>query len=124
MKNKFENLLESSNISGNKTNHFFMQKCLTPKSRLHRTKMREVCEWLKDNNYNFKNEAIFKGRQGRGDIVTDFLPFRIEGKIGSVIEIVNTEKEASITKKKTHYPSELNLIIISATEKFDERLLK
>ena len=124
MKNEFENLIDSSNLSGNKTNHFFIQKCKTPKSRMHRRRMRQVCEWLKDNNYNFKNEAIFKGRKGRGDIVTDFLPFRMEGKIGSVIEIVNTEKEASIIKKKTYYPSELNLIVVTASGKFDERTLK
>ena len=123
MRLPFTDLLQFNNLNKNRVNHFMIQKCNNATQILHRGKMRRVCEWLVDNGFYFVNEAKFK-TGGRADIVTNFMPFSEEGKIGSVIEIVNTEKETSLLKKAKMYPKCLRLIIVKAETRFKEELLK
>ena len=73
----------------------------------------EICKYLRKNKEEFYSEAIFTKGRGRADIVS--------ADRGLIIEVVNSEKEASIIAKQLKYP--LPLIVVNANQKFKEELI-
>ena len=72
----------------------------------------EICKYLKQNNIEFYTEAIFHSGL-RADIVDADRLY--------CIEIVNTESEESIMRKRKDYP--LPIIVVNANQEFNEKLV-
>jgi len=72
-------------------------------SVIHQDKKKEICEELKENNIDFITEAMFI-TGGRADILVleDF----------TAIEIVHSESDESIEKKKESYPSGVKIEVV------------
>lgn len=76
----------------------------TGESKAHMDKKIEVCKRLKDENKHFICEAIFEKGGGRADIlVLDTF---------TAIEIVHTESEQSIQRKRDEYPEGIRIEVI------------
>lgn len=72
----------------------------------------KICRWLKEQGKEFYTEAIFVSGL-RADIVN--------ADDGVVYEVVESESEESIEKKKRDYP--LPVIVVKAGQMFHERLI-
>ena len=88
-------------------------KMTSTESKEHIRVKAEVCAWLLKNDFHFWTECSFKSKQ-RADIVALH-----KSGISYCLEIVNSEKEKSILKKKNTYP--LDLIVVDVkTFKYEE----
>ena len=72
----------------------------------------KICKYLRKQKIEFYTEAIFKTGL-RADI--------LNVDEGVVYEVVNSEKETSIQKKREYYP--LPIIFINANQEFNELLI-
>jgi uncharacterized membrane protein len=82
---------------------------------LHVLKKLEVCYWLSQNGYVWVTEAEFT-TGGRADIVV-LKPMQF------IIEVVNTEKEVSIVRKKGMYPMN-DIRVVRTDVPFDPKMIQ
>ena len=73
----------------------------------------QIAKYLLKNNEEFYCEAIFANGSGRCDILA------ADRQI--CLEVVNSETEISIAKKRAKYP--LPVIFVNASQEFDEKLI-
>jgi len=104
-RNKIRQLIRISNRhknvlrwSSNETNEHIQRKL-------------DICKYFKKNNIEFMTEAVFHNGLRCDILVCD------EERI---VEILNTESEESILRKKKVYP--LPVVFIDANKEFDERM--
>ena len=83
-------------------------KITTGENRLHRQVKCDVVGYLLDAGFKVWTEATLKNGS-RPDIVC------MHGHIAYIIEIVNSEKEASILNKKKKYPN-IPMIVVDANK--------
>jgi len=106
-KNKLKSKIKHTSLSGNKSNMFSIN---LNESDEHRNKKFEVCLELIKRGYEVFTEVQFK-YGGRADIVC----FDANGN-GFIFEIINTEEQESINRKKHYYPNEFEIFTIKCGE--------
>lgn len=79
----------------------------------HRLRKFEVCNWLYDNGYSFYTEAEFQ-TGGRADIIAWNVA------VSFIVEIIHSEKQESIIRKKEKYPSR-DIRVIRTSKQFDPK---
>jgi hypothetical protein len=87
-RNKDINLIKGSGIPAESDSHF-LAKC-------------KKCKELLNNGHRFVTEARFKYNKGRADI--------LDITEGIIFEVVNSETEESLIKKKAKYPLPFEII--------------
>lgn len=75
----------------------------------------DICWTLRGMKHDFICEAIFADGSGRCDI--------LDLTMGHIIEVVCTEKEESIQRKRNDYPKCFYMIVIKAGEEITEKRL-
>jgi hypothetical protein len=78
----------------------------------HALRKLEVCYWLQKNGYDYYTEAEFDSG-GRADIA-------VIHPIEFIIEVLHSEKDESILKKKRLYPID-DIRTTRTSEKFNEK---
>ena len=75
----------------------------------------EICKWLKKQGKEFYTEGIFDLGNGRFDILNsdDLI----------IYEVTETETKESMEEKKRKYPELFEVIFVSASVEWDEKLI-
>ena len=81
----------------------------------HRLRKFEVCNWLYDNGYSFLTEAEFS-TGGRPDIIVWNADWKSFDEF--IVEVVHSEKEISILKKKDKYPTD-DIRVVKTSKQFE-----
>jgi len=80
-------------------------------SDAHYLQKAKICKNLLNEKHSFVTEAVFSKGLGRADI--------IDITNGIIYEVVESEKEESIIRKKAKYP--LDLVVVKTNKEFDRK---
>lgn len=106
-RSRVKNLIEMSNRNRN------VLKWSPTETDAHIQMKLEICKSLKRQGKEFYTEAKLTGGKGRADI--------INADDGIIIEVTDSESDASILAKKQKYP--LPMIVVTAKQEFKEELI-
>jgi hypothetical protein len=76
----------------------------------------EICKQLSRWGHEWYSEAVFTRGRGRCDV--------IDASAGIIYEVLASESEESIARKRLKYPAEFEVREIDAKQKFNEKLLQ